>query len=30
MSCMEAWIMFYSLGCVALGLWVWKMERELR
>lgn len=30
MSCMEAWIVCYTLGCVALGLLVWKLERGLR
>jgi len=30
MTCMEAWIVCFALGCVALGLLIWKLEREVR
>ena len=29
MTCMEAWLIAYALGCVALGLFVWYLEREV-
>ena len=30
MSCMEAWIVCYALGHVALGLLVWYLELEVK
>jgi len=30
MNCMEAWIVCYALGCVALGLFVLYLEWEVR